>query len=72
MSARAFVDPPYLIMDVLNAVTGSMDQRFRQVPNGRVEIAWRQARKTKGEESPPRYFVAFEFTFDPKRGGESG
>jgi len=70
VSPREYVDAPYPLLDVLDAVIKSLDGRFKQVPNGKYDVAWRQERKTKGDESPPRYFVGIEFTYKPE-GGES-
>jgi hypothetical protein len=65
MSPRQYEDAPYPLMTVLDAVVKSLDGRFKQVPNGNIEVAWRQARKTKGSEAPPRYFVGIEFAYVP-------
>lgn len=69
MSTRKHVDPPYSIMAVLDEALQSFDGRFKQVPNGKIDIAWRQERKTKGDESPPRYFFGIEFIYVPSAAG---
>lgn len=65
MSPRAYVDAPHSLHDVLDAVMKSLDGRFTTVPNGHFEVAWRQPRRTKGSESPARYFVGIEFAYTP-------
>jgi hypothetical protein len=63
------VDPPVPIGAVLDAALKAIerDGRFRGVPNGRLEVAWRQAAKGRDGEGdrPPRYAISFECGFDP-------
>ena len=66
MSPKERIEPPYPIMQVLDEALGCMDRRFKQVPNGRIEIAWRQPTKRDGEARPERYYFGIEFRFDPE------
>lgn len=65
MARRAYVDAPFPLFDVLDAALASLDGRFKQVPNGHIDIAWRQPRKTKGDETTARYFFGVEFAYAP-------
>ena len=67
--SRKYVEPPVPIMTVLHAALEAIakDKRFGGVPNGHMDVAWRQENKTKGDARPPRFYVGFECTFDPER-----
>lgn len=67
----SYVSPPVPIQTVLDAALKALssDDRFRSVPNGRIEIAWRQPRKAKNGEgpSPGRYAITVEASFQDTR-----
>jgi hypothetical protein len=67
---RKRIDPPTPITDVLDAALKAVgsDPRFRNVPNGRLEVAWRQPTKGRDGEGdrPARYVVSFECAFNPE------
>ena len=71
MSAAKYVDPPYPIMDVLDALLAAMrsDGRFGSIPNGRLEGGWKQARHGR-DASPPRYSLTVECSFKPRAAGD--
>jgi len=64
-----YVNAPVDIMDVLDAGLAALaaDGRFKRIPNGKVEIAWRQPRKSKNGDggTPARYALTVEFAFVP-------
>jgi len=64
-----YIDPPVPIMVVLNHALASFkaDGRFRSVPNGHIEIAWRQPAKGRDGEGPRpgRYCITIECMFQP-------
>lgn len=65
-----YTSPPVPIQTVLDAALKALgsDSRFRSVPGGRVEIAWRQPRQAKGGEgpSPGRYCITVEASFQDR------
>ncbi len=67
MTRRAYIDAPVPIMRVLDAALKAVsgDSRFRAVPNGRIEVAWRQPSKGRDGEGdrPARYAISFECGF---------
>lgn len=71
--AKKTIDAPVPILQVLHATLAAVgkDKRFRSVPNGHLEVAWKQpTTRVKGDERPERYVVSFECMFVPAEGGE--
>jgi hypothetical protein len=65
------VHPPVPIMAVLDAALQALndDGRFLRVPNGHIEVSWRQPTKGRNGEGdrPARYAVTIECGFAPER-----